>query len=440
MSLLSLLTRDKPGAGTRLSDAMHRLTGCAFACGLYDTDARTGTRYPQVRAGRTVEAPRSSVVSYELIVQPRALKKVLGMGREFAHALNVPSVRVRQQGGSVWVDVPTNHPGHLTYEEAWALAPDIPPGKLLLGVNGHGDQLLLDLPGAPHCAVIGMSHSGKSTLLRTMVHSCQNQPGVQVALFDPRAELAPLSGHGHVWQGGYFENEDDIEACLCCLSKKSRHNGKTGWLFIFVDEAPRLCRRPAIRDALEQIANEGRHVGYHLVLGAQTPKELGAGLMANMGVTIVGKMKDAQHAAQASGQRGTGAERIAEPGRVIVTKGEERRDLQAAMMSRELIDKLSWEWPPRHGVVPSTPKAASITNQITPSTHRVSIDAHSALAMGMAGRGPDDLPREVRSQIVRYYVRHSRPPTRRMVSEWAGVEGGIDNDKWHRWQEEAIGR
>lgn len=436
MSLLSLLTRDKPGAGTRLSDAMHRLTGCAFACGLYTMDPRTGTRYPQVRAGRTAESPRSPVVSHELIVEPRALKRVLTMGREFAHALNVPSVRVRQQGGSVWVDVPTHHPGHLTYEETWALAPDIPPGKLLLGVNGHGDQLLLDLPGAPHCAVIGMSRSGKSTLLRTMVHSCQNQPGVQVALLDPRSELAPLSGFGHIWQNGYFEREDEIEACLVHLANETRHNGKTGWLFVFVDETPRLCRRPAVRAALEQIANEGRHVGYHLVLGAQTPKELGAGLMANMGVTIVGKMRDAQHAAQAAGQRGTGAERIAEPGQFVVAKGDERRDLRAAMMSRELIDKLCWEWPPRHGVVPVCGHDMPIETQITPSTHRVSI---AAPAGGDPGRGPDELPPHVRSKIVRHFVRYGRPPTRRQVSQWAGIEGGLDNDKWHRWQEEAIG-
>lgn len=438
MSLLSLLTRDKPGAGTRLSDAMHRLTGCAFACGLYDTDARTGTRYPQVRAGRTVEAPRSPVVSYELIVQPRALKKVLGMGREFAHALNVPSVRVRQQGGSVWVDVPTNHPGHLTYEEAWALAPDIPPGKLLLGVNGHGDQLLLDLPGAPHCAVIGMPGSGKSTLLRTMVHSCQNQPGVQVALLDPWADLAPLSGFGHVWQNGYFEREDEIEACLVYLAD-TRHNGHAGLLFVFVDEVPGLCRRPAIRGALTQIAKEGRHMGIHLVLGAQSTTGLGD-LMGMMGVTIIGRMRDAQHAAQASGQKGTGAERIAQPGRFTVAKGEERRDLQAAMMTKQLIDKLCWEWPPRHGVVPSTPQPASMPAAVSHQGSGLSVTVYSELTGGPGGRGPDDLPREVRSQIVRYYVRHSRPPTRRMVSEWAGVEGGIDNDKWHRWQEEAIGR
>ena len=217
MSLLSMFTRDKPGAGTRLSDAMIRLTGCCHQCGLSDTDA-SGQRHALVRAGRSIATDRGPVSSYELIVAPKALKRVLGMRREFAQVLNVSSVTVRQEGGSVWVDVPTGHPGHLTYEDAWALAPDIPVGHVLLGVNGQGAQLTLDLPAAPHCAVIGMSHSGKSTLLRTMVHSCQSQAGVTVALMDPKSDLAPLSGFGHVWGGGYFERPEEIETCLCYLA------------------------------------------------------------------------------------------------------------------------------------------------------------------------------------------------------------------------------
>ncbi|MFA5053742.1 MAG: FtsK/SpoIIIE domain-containing protein [Parcubacteria group bacterium] len=433
MSLLSLFTRDKPGAGTRLSDAMIRLTGVCYQCGLVDTDA-SGQRHAQVRAGRTIAPERGPVTSHELIVSPRALKRVLAMHREFAAALNVSSVTVRQEGGSVWVDVPTSHPGHLTYEEAWAMHPDLPHGHVLLGVNGHGDQLALDLPNAPHCAVIGMSNSGKSTLLRTMVHSCQSQQGITVAIMDPKSDMAPLSGFGHVWQGGYFERPEEIEACLCYLTENTRHN-TDGLLFVFVDEAPWLCKRPRIREALVQLANMGRHDGIHLVLGAQSPSELGAALMSNMGVTIIGRMRDAQHAAQASGQRGTGAERIAEPGRFIVTKGEARRDLQAAMMTRQLIDKLTWEWPPRHGVVPSTPEPTPMPAD----SHQAAQAALDTSSSGAPGRAPDDLPADVRARIVRYYVQHSRRPTRRQVSAWCGVPGGLDNDKWHRWLSESLG-
>jgi hypothetical protein len=434
MSLFSMFTRDKPGAGTRLSDALLRLTGCCHQCGLYDTDA-TGQRHALVRAGRSIATERGPVASYELIVAPKALKRVLTMRREFAQVLNVSSVTVRQEGGSVWVDVPTSHPGHLTYEDAWALAPDIPTGHVLLGVNGQGAQLTLDLPAAPHCAVIGMSHSGKSTLLRTMVHSCQSQPGVTVALFDPGAELAPLSGFGHVWQGGYFERPDEIEACLCYLAEQTRHND-SGLLFIFVDETPSLCKRPRLRDALIQLANMGRHGGMHLVLGAQSPSDMGAALMANMGVTIIGRMRDAQHAAQASGQKGTGAERITDPGRFIVTKGEARRDLQAAMMTRQLIDKLTWEWPPHHGVVPSTPTAVSVPARFTPSAQA----AKSAMPApgGDPGRAPDELPPHVRHAIIAHWRKEGRPPTRRWIAAQVGALD-IDRGKHHRWLTESLG-
>jgi energy-coupling factor transporter ATP-binding protein EcfA2 len=359
------------------------------------------------------------------------------MRREFAQVLNVSSVTVRQEGGSVWVDVPTGHPGHLTYEDAWALAPDIPVGHVLLGVNGQGAQLTLDLPAAPHCAVIGMSHSGKSTLLRTMVHSCQSQAGVTVALMDPKSDLAPLSGFGHVWGGGYFERPEEIETCLCYLADNTRHNSD-GLLFVFVDEAPWLCKRPRLKEALVQLANMGRHDGIHLVLGAQSPSELGASLMANMGVTIIGRMRDAQHAAQASGQKGTGAERITDPGRFIVTKGEARRDLQAAMMTRALIDKLTWEWPPRHGVVPSTPTPVSVPLRITPSARGAAMQSVAPSTSGDPGRAPDELPPHVRHAIIAHWRKHNRPPTRRWIAAQVGALD-IDKDKHHRWLDESLG-
>jgi cytochrome c553 len=54
-------------------------------------------------------------------------------------------------------------------------------------------------------------------------------------------------------------------------------------LFVFVDEVPELCRRPAAREALARIAKQGRHVGMHLVLGAQTPAGLGSDLLGAPG-------------------------------------------------------------------------------------------------------------------------------------------------------------
>ena len=438
MSLLSLVTgKDRAGKGSHYSDRMQRILGCCHACGLWRED-RYGAqvrRLPLVRAGEILAPANAPVESYGLIVPPANLAKVLGMARQFASALNVPRVSVAQDGGTVWVRVPVDRPGYLSYEDAWALAPDLPAGHVLLGVNDEGDQVTLDLDGAPHAALFGMSGSGKSTLLRTMAFSA-TQRGATVALLDPSSDLAPLSGLGQIWQSGYFENEQQIEVCLRYLADQTLHNIQQGRLYVFVDEAPRLCRRPPLREALVQLGNEGRRFGIHLVLGAQSQKELGTSLMANVGVSIVGKMRDAQHAAQAAGQGKTGAEKIADPGRFIVTKGERVVSLHAARMSTTLLDKLAWEFNPRHGVVPqSTPDAPVEAHQAP----RVAVAQSVAPGIsGDPGRAPDELPPSVRHAIIAHWRRYNRPPTRRWIAARVGAID-IDKDKHHRWLDESLG-
>lgn len=431
---------DKPRAGTHYADRMQHILGCCHACGLWRED-RYGAqvrRLPLVRAGEILAPDNAPVESYGLIVPPANLAKVLGMARQFASALNVPRVTVAQDGGVVWVRVPIERPGYLSYEDAWSLAPDLPEGHVLLGVNDEGAQVTLDLDGAPHCALFGMSGSGKSTLLRTMAFSA-TQRGATVALLDPSSDLAPLSGLSQVWQSGYFENEQQIETCLRYLAEQTLHNVQQGRLYVFVDEAPRLCRRTPLRDALVQLGNEGRRFGIHLVLGAQSQKELGTSLMANIGVSIVGKMRDAQHAAQAAGQSRTGAEKIADPGRFIVTKGERTVNLHAARMSPALLDKLAWEFHPRHGVLPITPEPDIAKPAESHQAPRVAVaQSVGPSVSGDPGRAPDELPASVRHAIIAHWRRYNRPPTRRWIAEQVGALD-IDKGKHHRWLTESLG-
>lgn len=430
---------DRNNAGTTHADRVHRLLGACHGEGMYSVD-RSGAKprnTPEVRAvEEIVEAAQYH--KYGLRVNPRHLAKITGMAAQFAYALNVPSVTVEVEGDVVWVRVPReDRPAYVLYDDAWALGPDLPAGHVLLGVNEEGQQLTLDLDAAPHCAVIGMSGSGKSTLMQTMVHSAHQRDGVEVALFDPGLDLAPLSGFGNTWQGGAFSSDADIEACAVYLAETLHQH--TGRLYVFVDEAPRLCRRSRLRAALVTLGNEGRRYGVHLVLGAQTPKELGADLMANVGVSIVGQMRDAQHAAQATGKPGTGAEMIAEPGRFVVTKGARMVRLQAAMLAPDTLARYARQWPPRYGVLPVTPKAAIPP---TPQPHQapraVAVMQSTADFDTSAPYRGDALPASVRSKIVRYWMRQGKPPTRRQVGEWVGVVN-IDNDKWHRWLSESLG-
>jgi len=217
---------DRKRGGTHYSDRMHRILGVCHACGIlwheekvmYRNGASEIQRMEDVRPeGRVVVTAQYE--KYGLRVNPRVLGRLRGMGEQFAYVLNVASVGVEVDGDVVYVRVPRERgagEGVVLYEEAWALAPEVPGGSLLLGVDEEQKQLLLDLgsAGNVHCAVIGMTGSGKSTLMKTMILSAEMVGGAKVALFDPSGGFYPLSGHPAVWRGGLFRWAEECERGL----------------------------------------------------------------------------------------------------------------------------------------------------------------------------------------------------------------------------------
>jgi hypothetical protein len=455
MSLLSALTgRDRPGEGRHYADRMRAILGACSAMRLYTIDPDRKRRIPLVTAARgiDIEAPEVGFVErYPLQVSPDKLATVLGMARQFAYALNVDveRVSVAQEGNVVWVGVTLEHPRTLTFERAWSLKPGIPQGHVLLGITPSGDQLTLDLVADRHCALVGMTGSGKSTLAQTMILSAELIGGAEVALFDPRGQFAPLSGHPAVWRGGRFEDPREIEACLAHLSDVARHNDNARRLYVFVDEVRQLIgERPRIYDHLDSLASTGRHAGIHLVLCSQQATGRPGMLLQNMPARIVGMMGDAMKAAAAAGHGKTGAERLPLPGHFIITRPAEMR-FQAPMPSAAEIARLC-PYPPAVGVVPQdhVPPAA----QFTPDAREASKTITATSQNGDPGRKRNPLRESVRRKIAKYHAEHHERPPRRTVAVWAGVrvlkrrtdgteywEGDIDNDEWKRWDEEALG-
>jgi len=215
---------DRNRKGTHYSDRMHRILGVCQQCGiLYHSERvnyRDGTSETQrvedvEPVGKVLLTPQYE--KYGLYVNPRVLPKLKGMGPQFAYALNVPTTSVEIEGNTVYVRVPRARAEAnraLAFEEAWSIAPSIPTGSLLLGVDEDHHQLVLELvaPTNVHAAVIGMTGSGKSTLMRTMAFSAQRIGGAKVALFDPSGGFRALSGHPSVWRGGLFSAADECEA------------------------------------------------------------------------------------------------------------------------------------------------------------------------------------------------------------------------------------
>ncbi len=435
---------DQKRKGTYYSDRMHRILGVCQDCGLLWHDERVMYRNGQTEMKRVDDIqPTDQVLvtphyeKYGLRVNPRVLPRLRSMASQFAYALNVPSAAVEVDGNIVYVRVPRPEEeggGVVLYEHAWAIAPDIPRGSVLLGIDEDRHQLVLDLtsPSNVHAAVIGMTGSGKSTLMRTMILSAEMISGAKVALFDPSDGFRPLSGHPSVWRGGLFRSAEDCERGLEALAS-SIGRGMEGLTYVFVDEVPELImRRPAIRGYLARLAQAGRHAGVHLVLGAQHPlaSELGPMTMRNIPVRLVGRVADRSAAYNATGRSDTNAETLRGRGDFVVVNGSMRQHFQAAYASPKLLADWARRYPPREPRVPARP----VQPQPSPLGYALG-SLYGSIGGGAGGRPLDDIPDSVVTEIQRYMRENGHPPSSNWVYRRTREllpTGGFNRDKVRR--------
>jgi S-DNA-T family DNA segregation ATPase FtsK/SpoIIIE len=87
-----------------------------------------------------------------------------------------------------------------------------------------------------------------------------------------------------------------------------------------------------VEAALTRLTQRGREAGLHVVAGAQKPSTalLGPLLKANFPVRLVGRVTSAEDARVASGQSGSGAEKLAGRGDFIAVTGGQTTHFQAA--------------------------------------------------------------------------------------------------------------
>lgn len=416
------LNLDRRKGGTMHTDRMNRILGVCHGARMYTTD-NTGAQpriVPEVRAvEEVIETPQYH--KYGLHVNPKHLRKVRSLAGEFALALNVPRVAVEVDGDTVYVRVPREEqPAGVSFEQAWALAPDIAPGALLLGVDESGDQLCLDtaLAGNVHIGVVGMTGSGKSTLMQTMALSAL-MSAQTVALLDPTlrrtSTLWPLSGHPGVWRGGLYSEIADIERALTLLADYD-----AAPLFVFVDEVPELCRKsPAIREELLALAQTGRKAGVHLALGAQNVDDQ-VRLFGELGVRLVGQVTDAGAAYRAGCP---GAENLKGGGDFIAKSARGRTHFQAAMGGAALLRQWAATYPPcegepftHAGYAPSPTRAAVPVSKSAPVVQ--AMQSTAPLEVELQGRGLEPIPRAVIHDIIRYRSREGRWPSLHYCQSW----------------------
>ncbi len=301
-------------------------------------------RIPGRVAGGTV-LPR--VVRYELAVSLGArVRQVSSLAEEIALALGVRSARVVRQGGAIQVEVPREEPATVELLALCRRLASVPPLTAVLGLDEDGVPLLVRLPSpeVAHMLLAGTSGSGKTALLRSILLSLAlfNPPTeLQIVVIDPKGRgLAPLASLPHLMIAPVTDPREAAERLARLVEEmiaRDRQRRSAPAIVVAIDEVADVVEAGGadVEAGIRRLAQRGREAGIHLVAATQKPTASAVGTLAkaNFPVRLVGAVTSPEEAKVASGQAGTGAEKLLGRGDfLLVTHGQSWR-FQAAYIS-----------------------------------------------------------------------------------------------------------
>lgn len=221
----------------------------------------------------------------------------------------------------------------------------------------------LDDPGQPHALVAGMSGSGKSNLLLSLIFSlCRNTDPAHLTIYIADGGNSSLLITERLHHVARIETDAPGIAGLVAhvvaliADRKQRSATQPAHrVLLVVDELANLLAvmRKGEADALQQnlatIAAEGRKFGVHLLAATQKPlaEVTGSLTKSNMAVRFVGAVASNQDSNTALSVAGAGAERLAGRGDFIVRSGMFLRRFQAPYVDQEIttMRAINRRWP-----------------------------------------------------------------------------------------------
>jgi len=282
------------------------------------------------------------VVLFQLHLGPATrLAEVQRLSEELAIRLDVGHVLVSRQDGVVRVEVPRPDRVVITLADMVRKMKAPPPAQsALLGLSESGAPLLAYFPSpdVAHLLVAGITGSGKTELLRTILVSLSLWAGRDAAVYvlDPKnARLGELARLPSVMQVCGAEEAPALLNLL--LEEMERRGGQVGrkHVYVVVDElADLLMVDRSVEGALIRLAQRGREVGMHLVAATQRPSASAvAGLMkANFPLRVSGAVNSAAEAHIATGVPGSGAEALLGKGDMVIVHHSKVERFQVAMV------------------------------------------------------------------------------------------------------------
>jgi DNA segregation ATPase FtsK/SpoIIIE-like protein len=240
------------------------------------------------------------------LVQPPHLHKALGLGEQMGLVLGTRQTpRIAREGSFLAIEVPLP-PGQRRWVEVGSLG--LPGGlKVPVGRSPLNRRVVVDFasPVYPHGIVSGMTGSGKTVLLLSMIYvlASQNRPeSLNVLVIDGKRgnKFQVLQREAHLANPVIV---DENEACrvlqfVCSEIEKRKGLGVSAianlprWV-VFVDEAHHILDvgGKETASALERGLELGREFGVHFILATHRPtaKSLGGVVSkANLGARFTG--------------------------------------------------------------------------------------------------------------------------------------------------------
>ena len=349
---------------------------------------------------------------------------VLRLDDEIAMALGVRGVRIERSNGQLCIDVPRDH---TTVVPLASLHKGQRRGCASLGIDTEGRSLLLSLdsPDVPHVLISGMTGSGKTELLRSMVTSAiaANSAGLlQVLVCDVAGNLSGVCDPHHLWLGK--APAVTPETCTAALAHAAlqidrRTTGALPRLLIAIDElADLMVQAPEVAEPLLRLTQRGRQAAINVYAATQRPAAVlvGGMIKANFPARIVGSVASPEDAKVASGIAGTRAERLIGRGDfVLVARGEQIR-FQAALADHgpKLDTSGLGEWratSPAGATAAKEPSPTADKDSYQPDTPDALVVADDAAVLATLRNGrwriPATTPAQV-SAVRRAYERAGR--------------------------------
>ncbi len=270
------------------------------------------------------------------------ISMIHALSGELAVALDVSAVHVARQGAAVQIEIPRDDAQPVRLLPLLRGLQDTPPYTAVLGLEEGGAPLLLRLPSpdAAHVLVTGVTASGKTTLLRSMIVSlalrhCPNDPPLSLVLIGRAFD--DLGGLPHLARP-VVQPENAPEALRSAtrlVEERSRRGVMLPLVVVVIDE---LLELDGAGPLLAYLVERGRAAGVHLVAATQKPGAAAVcGLADGFPVRIAGQAASAQEARAATGWPGSGAERLLGRGDFVVMAEGQAFRFQAAYVSPDEV-------------------------------------------------------------------------------------------------------